>query len=218
MYDVDKIEREWYRYKRKKVLKISLIFIGVVSVGIFAIYFPKLGISFDDKNQTTKQVAINKHVNNKTISKLETKVPSLGETIITENTKPGKMVFNNPDIKVVQEPRKRKKLHIEVTDRNGTSIAKDIESRFKFAKDKDDALFLAKYYYDKNSYDKAEFWALETNKLDNNVEDSWIIFAKSLAKKAKRAESIKVLKSYYEKSSSQKAKKLMDKIRRGKSF
>jgi len=221
MYDVDKIEKEWYRYRRKKIFKAVGITTVVLSIISFVILSPNLGISFGDSNSTVIATNITKAKiidEPKRVNRLETQVPSLEPKANIENRKVGQMVFQSSEDSIKKEPRKRKKLHIEVTSRDGKSIAKDIESRFKFAKDKDDALFLAKYYYDKNMYSKSEIWALEANKIDNNMDNSWIIFAKSLAKQGKRAESLKVLQSYYDKSSSINAKKLMDKIRRGKSF
>ncbi len=67
-------------------------------------------------------------------------------------------------------------------------------------------------------YAKAEKWALETNKLDNAIEESWLIFAKAQAKQGKRIESLKVLKAFFDQGGSSKAKILMDRIRRGKNF
>jgi len=188
------------------------------------IYIPKLGINFGETNDTVVVASAAKAPIAPTVdapvrtNRLETQVPSLGVQSTSQDRKAGKIVFQNSETKSVQEPRKRKKLHIEVTSRNGKSIAKDIEGRFKFAKDKDDALFLAKFYYDKGIYSKSESWALEANKIDSNMDESWIIFAKSLSKQGKRAEALKVLQSYHDKSNSINAQKLMDKIRRGKSF
>ena len=92
------------------------------------------------------------------------------------------------------------------------------EERFKSTQDPQDSLYLAKYYYKKGNYEKAETWAVNTNSIDGDIEDSWIIFAKARAKQGHRVDAIKVLQSYYDETGSQKAKKLLDKLRRNIPF
>jgi len=94
----------------------------------------------------------------------------------------------------------------------------DIEKRFSSTQNKDDALFLARYYYDKKQYKKALRWSLETNKLDSNIEESWLLFGKAKAKLGQRMDAIRVLQSYVDRTGSSKAKKLLGNIRRGKAF
>jgi len=36
----------------------------------------------------------------------------------------------------------------------------------------DDSLFLASNYYKKGAYKKAVYWALQTNKIDKNIEET----------------------------------------------
>jgi tetratricopeptide (TPR) repeat protein len=90
----------------------------------------------------------------------------------------------------------------------------EVEKRFNQFRDPDDSLFLAKMYYEKNDYKKAEEWALKTNKINNNIEESWIIFAKSKVKSGKIDEAIHILKNYIRQSNSQKAKILLLKIKK----
>jgi len=130
----------------------------------------------------------------------------------------GQIIFQDTREASAPPRKKKKSILIQVTERGSKDIAADIENRFEFAKDKSDSLFLAKYYYDKMEYAKAEKWALETNKLDNTIEESWLIFAKAQAKQGKRVEALKVLQAFYEQSGSPAARVLMDKIRRGKRF
>jgi tetratricopeptide (TPR) repeat protein len=88
----------------------------------------------------------------------------------------------------------------------------------KFAKSKNsrDALLLAKAYYKEGKYQESEQWALSANKLDNNLEESWLLFAKAKAKLGKKEEAVTILASYYKKSHSTKAKSLMGQIKTGK--
>ena len=94
----------------------------------------------------------------------------------------------------------------------------EIEERFKSYQDPKDSLKLAKIYYKKGDYKKAESWAVSTNNIDGDIEESWLIFAKSRAKQGDRKDAIKVLQSYYDETNSAKAKDLLVKIRFGKPF
>ena len=94
----------------------------------------------------------------------------------------------------------------------------EVEERFKVSQDPKDSLFLARQYYKMGDYQKAEIWAINTNNIDGDIEESWLIFAKARAKQGDRVDAIKVLQSYYEETNSKKAKELLDKLRLGKKF
>ena len=111
-----------------------------------------------------------------------------------------------------------KHVDIRVQSQKVTHTVADIAKRFRRTHDKDDAVFLARYYSDKKQYKKALNWALEANKLDSNIEESWLIFARAKAKLGQRMEAIRVLQAYCDRSRSAKAKKLLDRIRRGAAF
>ncbi len=95
---------------------------------------------------------------------------------------------------------------------------KDLEERFRETQDAQDALKIAKLYYKLKDYKKAESWAVNTNNIDGDLEDSWLIFAKAKAKQGQRVDAIKVLQTFYDETNSYKAKKLLDKLRRGQPF
>ena len=228
MYNVDKLEEQWYKYTRKKLIlptTVSLLLVTGLGVYFFVIStnvpiesreangsLSKKHIPHNDDIATVKIGTINNQETKKTsIKQLETKVPSLEENRI------GKIIFQNSEPKH-KEKYQKKNLLIKFTERGDKDIAKDIKNRFSFAKDKSDSLFLAKYYYDKNEYLEAEKWALETNKIDSSIEESWLIFAKSKARQGKRVESLKVLQAFFKETGSHNAKILIDKIRRGKNF
>ena len=233
MYNVEKLEQQWLRYRRRKtIVPIALTFLGLAMIAT-VVYFIDMGKYVSDNNKTmlapekknlvpTTAAEGRKEIDNKRpvgkLDVLSTEVPSLSLNQDEVHPKVGQIIFQDASEKYESKVKKRKNLLIQVTERGGKDIATDIENRFEFAKDKSDSLFLAKYYYDKKAYKKSEKWALETNKLDNTIEESWLIFAKSLAKQGKRVESLKVLKAFLDISGSMKAKSLMDKIRRGKSF
>ena len=92
----------------------------------------------------------------------------------------------------------------------------DVIKRFKVNKSPALSLFLARRYYDLGQYDNAYEYALRTNELDSDIEESWLIFAKSQVKIGQKEQAVKTLKSYVQHSRSQRAKILLDEITQGK--
>lgn len=78
------------------------------------------------------------------------------------------------------------------------------------------SLFVAKKYYELGNYSMAYNYALKTNEIDNSIEASWILFAKSLVKLGKKEQAIKTLQEYVNHSHSSRAKTLLDEIISGK--
>jgi len=229
MYNVDNLEEKWFRYRRKKAIlpMVALVLLGS-AIYLMPRYIDIAG-SVVDGNLSLNGVLVtevgnnifnNKSSKNKiendTNEELSSEIPSMKLASQDSGSQVGKIIFQSDENSSSFGLKPRRKIHIEVTEKGDKDIAKEIEARFKFAKDKSDSLFLAKYYYDKGNYKKAENWALETNKIDSGIEESWLIFAKTLVKRGKRADAIKVLQTYYDDTNSVDTKSLMDKIRLGK--
>jgi len=106
--------------------------------------------------------------------------------------------------------RKKKKIKFQQSTNNYMSIMKQ-----KFAQNKNprDALLVAKAYYSAGNYKKSEEWSLKANNLNSNLDESWLIFAKSKDKMGKRREALKILIAYYNKSKSSKVKALINKMK-----
>ena len=113
----------------------------------------------------------------------------------------------------VSRKRSKKKIHIEVTEISSSSY-KAVEERFADAPDSDDSLFLARGYYKRKNYRKAAYWALQTNKLDGGIEESWLIFARAKAKTGQKNEALRVLSEYVKKSNSSEAIKLLNTLKK----
>ena len=92
----------------------------------------------------------------------------------------------------------------------------EIIKRFKRNNNPRLGVFIARKYYNMGDYNKAYNYALLTNQIDSSLEDSWIIFAKSLVKLGQKKRAIKTLKVYIKTSHSNKAQLLLDNILRGK--
>jgi len=91
----------------------------------------------------------------------------------------------------------------------------DVIARFKANKNPALSLFVARRYYDIGNYQQSYNYALITNELDSNIEDSWLIFAKSLYKLDQKDMAIKTLKTYLDESGSVKAKIVLDQMEKG---
>lgn len=116
-------------------------------------------------------------------------------------------------VQSVPRPHQTKKMKFTSTSADYLEIMKD---KFTRSKNPRDAVLLAQTYYKQGQYAEAEQWALAANKLNNSLEESWLMFAKSKVKLGKQDEAIKILASYYKKSRSVEAKKLIGQIKTGK--
>lgn len=74
------------------------------------------------------------------------------------------------------------------------------------------SLFIAKKYYELGDYHKAYNYALITNDINNDIEASWILFAKSLMKLGEEDMAKQTLTKYIKHSNSNRARLLLDQI------
>ncbi len=132
---------------------------------------------------------------------------------------------NTQTTKKKKEPKKEQKLVITKKSSNKVKIEvkktskKEIEEvikRFKKSNNPILSLFIARKYYELGEYHKSYNYALLTNQIDPTIEDSWIIFAKSLVKLGQKKRAIEALQAYIKVSKSNNAKILLNKIISGK--
>jgi hypothetical protein len=114
----------------------------------------------------------------------------------------------------VSEPEEAKK--IVIARETSVQDIKDAEKRFNKNNNPALSLFLAKQYYARGDYSKSYNYALVTNQLDKDNEDSWLIFSRSLVKLGKTDLAKKALKEYIKFSHSSNAQLLLDDITTGK--
>lgn len=91
----------------------------------------------------------------------------------------------------------------------------ELQHRFKETSNVNLGLFIARYYYDRGEYGEAYNYALKTNTINNKIDESWILFAKSLAKLGKTEQAKKTLQLYVQQSNSENAKGLLEAIEKG---
>ncbi len=110
---------------------------------------------------------------------------------------------------------KSKKSSLSITRHQEKDDLKDVIRRFKKNKNPALSLFIAKRYYADGKYQKSYNYALMTNEIDKNIEESWIIFAKSLVKLGQHELASNTLKSYLKTTKSSAADVLLRKIEGG---
>ncbi|MCF6339660.1 MAG: CDC27 family protein [Sulfurimonas sp.] len=120
------------------------------------------------------------------------------------------VTIKNPEIEI------EKKTIINIEKRDTNDDIYHVIKRFKVNNSPALSLFIAKKYYQLQEYDKSYNYALITNKINNNIEASWIIFSKSLVKLNKKDMAIKTLQEYINHSHSSQARLLLDEIISGK--
>ncbi len=145
---------------------------------------------------------------------------------IQASVKSRKIVKPKPKPRIEQKLKPKLKLKIEqkeIKESNRVKIKKQntqkdishIIKRFKKNSNPALSLFVAKKYYELGNYSKSYEYALITNGINNDIEASWIIFAKSLVKLKKKDSAIKILKSYIKYSHSSQAQILLEEITSG---
>jgi tetratricopeptide (TPR) repeat protein len=110
-----------------------------------------------------------------------------------------------------------------ISDDKSLSIKRDdtkldineLQRRFKETSNANLALFISRYYYEHGDYNEAYNYALKTNNLNNRIDESWILFSKSLVKLGKTDQAKKTLQLYISQSNSDAAKTLLENIERG---
>jgi len=124
------------------------------------------------------------------------------ESVMTEQTE------------AIQEEKKEEesKLTLTVTTEKDDDDLKDVIRRFKKNKNPTLSLFIAKHYYQAGNYQKSYNYALMTNEIDKTIEESWIIFSKSLVKLGQKDLAMNTLKSYLKTTKSSAAEVLLRKI------
>lgn len=156
--------------------------------------------NFNDNNVSiVESVAINSAKTDKVKSFVESNKNSNGEVCLVL-----------PDMKFDAKPVKSAKIKFDAID-NGNALS-DIMRRFNQSKDPNDALFLSNSFYESGDYAKSLFWAIETNKITEDIEDGWLLMAKSKAKLGDKSEAVRILKAYSAKKTSNEALDLISQI------
>lgn len=182
------------------------------------------------------QTLITQTANSHNIEEKITLVPSLdfmkkirGDSIPTydENSEPANRFENieepkQEDEKLILQPikiiksQREESSRVNITRDSSEDDISHVIKRFKKNNNPALSLFIAKKYYEMGNYQQSYNYALMTNEINNNIEASWILFAKSLVKLNEREMAVKTLRQYIDHSKSNQAKILLDEIETGK--
>jgi len=190
-------------------------------------------ITKNNTSTTNKKIAKDDKLLQNISKKIDNKIvlaPSLDFINTLENTTPKyykkeQPIKNTVVIKAkIQKQKKIKttiakkieKKSISIKRKNNQDDINYVIKRFDNNNDPQLSLFISKKYYEMKKYNQAYNYALITNKIDKNMEESWLIFSKSLVKLNKKSMSVKILKQYIRQSKSNQAKILLNDIVSGK--
>lgn len=233
MHSINILEQKLIKYKTKKYAIYSLLLIGFLGL-FFASKFYLHKMKENDKILNDKQklnFAINANLNifepNLTLIKtketaqnnLVSNVKQQSEQIVAQiknmnsTTSSSSIQNSNNEIKPYNNINNNEtyeqipvvKQKVKLTQESNVATLIDIMKRFNESHDPNDSLFLAISYYEKKEYNKSLFWAIETNKITEEIEDSWIIMAKSKFYLGDKNEATRILRAYASKTGSKEA-------------
>jgi len=228
MYDVKKIEEEWKIYNRKKYRKIYFmlpVFFSLVAFG----YFYEDVVQILEKKIVKINVLPSKKVNKKSffiantsLRKLETRQPSREKIINIQEEKRLTLPSASIEVKTIQVPsvlveieKKPQKINLKLIDNVSPDAYEDVENRFHETHDINDAIFLARVYYKYKNYEKSEKWALLASSVDPDIEEPWLIYAKTKAKQGEKNKAIEILRQYENGYSAIEVSKILHEIEAG---
>lgn len=240
MHNIELLEKQWKRYQIKKYFPlIAVVLFLLIGSIVFNMFDSK--ISNDSLiSKQSNMIAAHKAYNKENLpffthGAIEIMEPAfsghqaLVAAVINQESYTTKEIndTNNTDRSAISESKsnlstnnmqtdkeehRKQKIKINLEQTIDINSITDVMRRFYESKDPNDSLFLAINYYEQNDYGKAFYWAIETNKITEDLEESWLIMAKSKAKMGDRNEAIRILRAYATKTNSKKALDLLNQI------
>lgn len=166
-------------------------------------------MDFIQSMNSPSPITVTAAVNTPVASPKSTLVPNTIPPPISPLTKEPLSKTQPPPIAKTAQPVLKGKLTSIKRDDAAFNIH-EIEDRFKENSNPNLGLYIARYHYDHGNYSEAYNYALKTNAINNTMDDSWLIFAKSLVKLGKVDQAKKTLQLYISNSNSESAKNLLD--------
>jgi hypothetical protein len=235
MLDIAKLERRWLKYKIKSILPYALLVL-LITILVFTVPMilsynaSSTALVSTKKLNPTSNTPTPSHANNdensmilepsmQFLQSMNVPSPSIESVSSTPiSAVPAKISTPQPKIEAAVLPPIVKPLQVPVQKGKLTSIKRDdaafdiheLEERFKNNSNPNLGLYIARYHYDHANYPESYNYALKTNAINSTMEESWLIFAKSLVKLGKEDQAKKTLQLYISNSNSQNAKNYLD--------
>ncbi|SMC09630.1 tetratricopeptide repeat protein [Nitratiruptor tergarcus] len=226
MHEYERLEQRWKVYNFKKNFKsfflLSILFLLIG--GAFYILKMKSSSSLKPKNISSNQKTINNVSHNKNFlaPALDFEKRLLNKKVINKSQKKSNRKQSNNKKKVTDKKATKNKPNIKNRSKKDTFkietqtlSLKEMIRNFKKRPSAPLALLIAKKYFTKGEYKHALEWSIKSNELDKNLEESWILFAKSAYRIGDKKRAIKALQIIIRKNNSKEAKRLLRKISRG---
>ena len=241
MLNIPDLEKRWLHYKIKSflpyVVTLSFICIVIGAYSFFNIINNKKIVEINSTIITPlpikekKQIVVQKSLHTKPTKLTKASLKNTKEDNNTPKLSPSMnfiSTIQQQKVAVIQRIKQQKvtspkqiikpKQEVSTITITKQDTSKDIQNilhRFKEDKNPALSLFLAKKYYELGNYEKASNYALITNQLNDEIEDSWLIFAKSLVKRGEKERAIQLLQKYINNSHSTNAAILLNDIKSG---
>jgi len=188
----------------KTILKPALAFENKYNTKSHPLYIPKSTFTIRDEKKLEPDNVMEKEIVTPAISKQKNNLVSLPQEDIALE-----------EVILEKQHTSFAKPMLMIDKRDTEKDLQDVINRFKKNKNPKLSLHIAKKYYSLGKFNKSYNYALITNQIDEEIEDSWIIFAKSLYKLGEKKMAIKTLNSYIKSSESIKASILLTNMRKG---
>jgi hypothetical protein len=230
--DIPLLERRWLKYKLKRYLPYAVFAITIFIIPISIIVLiqhraPSIQQSVKEKKTLiapTNEVPMILEPSMQFVQSLPSTVPDVlssnPSNVLTKAVIPQKSILpaTIPQIKVStpSTPIAPPVVH-QSSLKKASSINRDtevfniheIEERFQNNSNPHLGVYIARYHYDHGNYNESYNYALKTNSINNTMEESWLIFAKSMVKLGKIDEAKKTLQLYISQSNSDSARSLL---------
>lgn len=235
MLDVPLLERRWLKYKLKRSLPYlalaAILFIIIISTLVVLKHttsIPKEPVKEKIPSVIpTNEAAMILEPSMQFVQSLPTTAPEVSPSnplnIATKVVIPQKSI-----LQVVIPPIKPSATSTTIVPsvvhpsslKKASSINRDtvefdiheIEERFQNNSNPHLGLYIARYHYDHGNYSESYNYALKTNAINNTMEESWLIFAKSMVKLGKTDQAKKALQQYISQSNSESARNLLESL------
>jgi len=243
MLNIPELEKRWLHYKIKSYLPISLIvLLLIVSGSLIYSFFPLSSAKKREQTPLTQKVPQKREDKVITIPKKREIKETLPDIASLNNKEKEKISPLSPSMHFIQKLKtvsqtdtiaspptnkenrvanreikpKAPKGKITIIKQDTKRDIQNILKRFEKEKNPALSLFLARKYYALGNYKAALKYALITNQLNKDIDESWIIFSKTLVKMHHKEKAINILRQYIQNSQSTNAAILLQNIQSGR--
>ncbi|SFV52288.1 Transformation system protein [hydrothermal vent metagenome] len=243
MLNIPELEKRWLHYKIKSYLPISLIILLlIVSGSLIYSFFPLSSAKKREQTPLAQKVPQKREDKVITIPKKREIKETLPDIASLNNKEKEKISPLSPSMHFIQKLKtvsqtdtiaspptdkenrvanreikpKAPKGKITIIKQDTKRDIQNILKRFEKEKNPALSLFLARKYYALGNYKAALKYALITNQLNKDIDESWIIFSKTLVKMHHKEKAINILRQYIQNSQSTNAAILLQNIQSGR--